>query len=382
MSEFIKIDNSPDFFKDFILEDPAKIVDDTKEKIENDKEKLELEKVEPVKSLEELQKELEEVEKAEAKEEVEETKEENSKKEVKDKSKKEEKTEEEAEYSFKPFIDTMIEHGVLDTIEGEVGETAEDLVEAFETTVTNRVVNGIDEYKESIPELGKRFLEYLERGGDPSRFIEAQSGPIDFANLDLTDESNQKTVLREYLKIQGYTNDEIKETIQDYEDGVILEKQAKLATKKLEKYQERQTEILLKEQENEIKEREKALNEYVTNVQKIIKESKALAGLELSDKDRKEFEPYLFKKGKDGLTQYQRDLGENPILTQAELAFLKFKKYDFAKAAKKGESEAARKIRESIVSKTETTVKGDTANTTGKSDFSAFEKMMQNMRKQ
>lgn len=381
MPEFITINNSPDFFKDFIIEDPATIVADAKDKIEQDKEKLEKEKLEPVKNLEELQKELE----ADAEKEItEEKKEEDKSKEDESKNpKKEEKKEDdEVEYSFKPFIDTMIEHGILDEGEEEIGESAEDLVEAFETTVTNRVVTGIDEYKESIPELGKQFLEYLEKGGDPKRFIKAQSGPIDFTNIDLTEESNQEVVIREYLKIQGYTAEEIKDTIKDYKEGVILENQAKLASKKLEKFQEKQTELLIREQEAQVKEQEKAITEYVTNVQKIIKDSKTLAGLELSDKDRKEFEPYLFKKGKDGLTQYQRDLGENPILTQAELAFLKFKKYDFAKATKKGESEAARKIREKVISKTETTVKGSTADTANKSDFSAFEKMMQSMRKQ
>lgn len=372
MSEFLKINNDPDFFKDFIIEDPATKVADAEKEIKEKKEELEIEKVEAIKNIEELEKELTKVEEPEdKKEETTETKEEV------------EETKEE-EYSFKPFMDIMIEHGVLDKVEGEeLGETAEDLAEAFETTVTNRVIDGIDEYKDSIPELGKQFLEYLEKGGDPSKFIEAQSGPIDFATLDLTDESNQKNILREYLKIQGYTYEEIKETLQDYEDGIILEKQAKLAVKKLEKIQEKQTEILLKQQEEEVKQREKSLNEYVSNVQHIIKDSKTLAGLELTDKDRKEFEPYLFRKGKDGLTQYQRDLGENPVLTQAELAFLKFKKYDFAKAIKKGENEAAKKIRAAVINKSETTVKGgNTGDTTTKADFSAFETLMKNMRKQ
>lgn len=371
MPEFIKTNTSPDFFKDFEIESPTETIENQTTEIEELKKEIEESQLE--KPVEDLLKELEEEEKSKG-------------------SKEEEKKEEEQdkvetaspEYSFKPFIEVMAESGVLDIPEGSViGETAEDLIEAFETTVNTRINEGIEQYKDSVPELGKQFLEYLENGGDPKRFIEATTGPIDFATLDLTDEANQKMVIRELLKVQGYTPEEIKEEIQDYEDGLMLEKKSKVASKKLETIQDKRLDQELKAQQAEVKEREKALNSYISDIQKLIKESKEIAGLQVEDKDKKDFEAYLFKKDKVGLTQYQKDLNENPNKTQVELAYLKFKKYDFAKAAKKGENAAAKKIRDSIVSKSESTVKGSTAEQPkGKTDLTAFEKMFKNMQKQ
>jgi hypothetical protein len=374
----LTIEPIPDFLKDITIEAPADTIDGKAKEVKDAKDKL-ADIVEPIKSLEELKKELE----AEEEDKISEDK--DSKEEKKEEKDKQEEVETaEPEYSFKPFIDIMAESGILDLEEGtEVGDTAEDLVQAFESTVTNRVIEGIDSYKESVPELGRRFLEYLEKGGDPKRFIEAQSGPIDLTTIDISDEGNQKIVLREYLKTQDYTLDEIKETLQDYEDGLLLEKQAKLAVKKLEKIQEQQTAILIKEQENEAQRRETEFNTYVSSVENLVKQSKELAGLELSDKDRKEFTDYLFKRDKLGLTSYQKELQEDPIKTQTELAYLKFKKYDFAKVAKKAENSAAKKFRDTVVSKSETTVKGNTADTNTKpADLSAFQKMFNNMKKQ
>ncbi len=382
MPEFIKIETNPDFFKDFQIEDPATIVENKEKELEESKDKLNKPE-ETIKSLEDLKRELELEEEGSKETEGKDKDKENPEDKTEVENKTEEKKEGEIEFSFKPFIETMAEAGVLDLEEGvEIGESAEDLVEAFETTVNSRILNGINEYKESIPEIGQVFLDYIEKGGDPKRFLEAQTGPIDFANIDLTDEANQKVIVKEYLKTQDYTNDEIKEILQDYEDGLLLEKQAKLAVKKLEKIQEKQTEILVKQQEQEVKEREKALTEYVSSVQNLIKESKEIAGLAVNDKEKKELEAYLFKRDKSGLTQYQKELNENPVKTQLELAYLKFKKYDFGKVAKKAESTAAAKIRQSIIARTETTVKGDTAQQGQKTDLTAFEKMFRNMAKQ
>lgn len=373
MSDFIKTSNSPDFFKDFEIESPTEVIENQTTEIEKLKEQLENPE-ETIKSLEELQKELEVEDKP---------KEEDKKEEVKVEEQDKVETAD-PEYSFKPFIEIMAESGVLDLPKGsEIGETAEDLVEAFETTVNSRISEGIEQYKDSVPDLGKQFLEYLENGGDPKRFIEAATDTIDFATLDLTDEANQKLVIKEHLKLQGYTADEIKEEIQDYEDGLMLEKKAKMAAKKVEVVQGKRLEEEVKSQQKELKEREKALNVYVSDIQKLIKESKEIAGLQVEEADKKDFEAYLFKRDKAGLTQYQKDLNENPNKTQVELAYLKYKKYDFAKAAKKGENTAAKKIRDSIVTKSETTIKGSTAEQpAGKTDLTAFEKMFKNMQKQ
>ena len=388
MPKELEIEEIPDFLKDFTIQDPATAASMVNQ---TSKEKVEFKDPE-VGSLEDLKKSLE-LETA-PKEEKEEKEDSSETGEVEDKSKdtkvKEEKevkpdtTEEveEVNYSFKPLIEAMGEFGILDLEEDvEVEDSAEALVENFEKTINSRVERGLNEYKDSIPELGKQFLDYLEQGGDPRAFIEAQTSDIDYNTLDLEDESNQKRVIKEWLKTQDYSNDEIKETLQDYEDSMLLEKQAKLAIKKLEKIESNKTAILLKEQEEQNKIAQKQVQEYISNVQTFIKGSTEIAGLAINQNEKNTFEDYLFKRGKDGLTQYQRDINADPQKTQVELAFLKFKKYDFSKVAKQAESSAAAKIRKNIIAKTETTVKGGSKETTTNSDISNFAKAFEKMRK-
>src|SRR5690606_30436821 len=126
--------------------------------------------------------------------------------------------------------------------------------------------NMVQEYKESIPIEGKLFLDYLEKGGDPAKYIQTLEQPIDFDNFDLEDEGNQKRVVKELLASQGYTSEEIDEEIKDYEDALILAKKAKTAANKLKGVYSKQKENLLAQQEEETQQRKKQVEEYISNI--------------------------------------------------------------------------------------------------------------------
>lgn len=278
--------------------------------------------------------------------------------------------EEDVEYSYKAIVNYLSEEGILDF---EDSEDIEDNPDVIKDAVLNTARNMVEEYKESIPEDGKKFLDYLEKGGDPSKYFQILEKPLDFGNLKLEDEGTQKRVVSEFLKEQGFTEDEIEETIQDYEDGLILEKQAKIASKRLEKIYEKQKESLIKEQEKELEARRKKAEEYVSEIKNTINSSSDLGGLTVSNADKKQFEKYLLSRDKDGLTQYERELKENPVKTQLELAYLKFKKFNFSKVANKVKTEEARRIKGLVKSK-DTTPKGNSKRVERqtKADLSGF----------
>lgn len=285
-----------------------------------------------------------------------------------------EESDEDKEYSYKALASYLAEQGVIDF---EDSEDVEDTPELLEEAVLNTAKNMVKEYKESIPEEGKLFLEYLEKGGDPKKYLKTLEQPLDFDNLDLEDISIQKKVVSELLKNQGYSDDEITESLQDYEDGLILEKQAKIASRKLEKIYSKQKEQLVAQQEAELEERNKALTTYINDIKNTINSSDSLGGLKVSGSDKKEFEKYLLEKDKTGLTQYEKDLQDNPTKTQVELAYLKFKKFNFKALANKVKTEETKRIKGLIKSK-ENTVKGNSRkveSTEDKADFSAFKFM-------
>lgn len=288
---------------------------------------------------------------------------------------KDDSTEEETEveYSYKALANYLAEQGVIDF---EDSDDIEDTPEILEEAVLNTAKNMVKEYKESIPTEGKLFLDYLEKGGDPTKYLQTLEKPIDFDNFDLEDEVNQKRVVKEFLASQGYSSEEIDEEIKDYEDALILAKKAKTAANKLKGIYSKQKEELLAQQEQELKQRQKQVDEYINNIKTTIESSTDFAGLSISKTDKKKFEQYLLGRDKEGLTQYERDLQKDPIKTQLELAYLKFKNYDFSKIKNQAVTEETKRIK-GIFKAKENTVKGKSRKIDSNDtvDLSGFRKM-------
>lgn len=74
-------------------------------------------------------------------------------------------------------------------------------------------------------------------------------------------------------------------------------------------------------------------------------------GLSVGPNEKKEFQRYLLARDKEGLTQYEREVQENPIQTQLDLAYLKFKKFDFSKLANKVKTQETKRIKGLIKTK-------------------------------
>lgn len=265
-------------------------------------------------------------------------------------------TEDDSNYSFKALASYLSDEGIIDF---EDSEDLQDSPELLFESVKKTIESEIKSYKESIPEVGRQFLDYLEKGGDPSKFIEAAAKPLDFKSIDLEDTDTQKQVLSEYLKGQDYTQDEIDDLLQDYEDSLILEKQAKIAATKLEKVYSKRLEQLTAEQVAAQEAQKEQATKYVNTLTSTIDSSEQLGGLEVTKKDKDAFKAYLLQTDKNGLTQYQKEVNEDPVKTQLELAYLKFKKFDFGKVAKNAKSDAVKSIFKKI-KETESSPKGRT----------------------
>jgi hypothetical protein len=258
-----------------------------------------------------------------------------------------------SQYSYKAFLSHLNEEGLVDF---EDSEDIEDKPELIFESVKNTIQKGITSYKESIPEVGKKFLDYLEKGGDPDKYIKSLDKPFDVNNINLESESDQKKVVGEYLRSQEYTEEEITETLKDYEDSLLLEKQARVASAKLNKIFDKRQEQLLQDQNLIADQQREQYSKYINDVNSTIDVSTNIAGLEISNREKEEFKKYLLAVDNQGQTQYQKELQENPIQTQLELAYLKYKKYDFGSAKKIGATETTNKLK-NIFKNTETTIK-------------------------
>lgn len=275
-------------------------------------------------------------------------------------------------YSFKALANVLADEGIIDY---EDSEDEEDSMEVISKAVLGTAKNMLEEYKQSLPEEGQKFLSYLERGGDPSKYIN-KSNTSSVLDLDISDEGNQKQIITEYLKKQDYDDDEIKEMLEDYEDGMILQKQAERASKKLEVIYAKEKDSLVKQQEAEVAEKQKAYQKQIEQLEDTIESSEDFGGIKVNKADKKALRSYMLDRDKEGLTGWQKDLKAGGTKTQLTLAYLQMKKFNFEKLTKQAATDVAKNYKKIFDNKS-TTVKGRSKQVEStKGDLSAFQEVL------
>lgn len=246
-----------------------------------------------------------------------------------------EEEEEGDEYeTFKVLGKHFSDEGILVGFDDEMENTPE----ALQEMVSKTVEKGIEEYKDSFKHpMAKQFLEYLENGGDPGRFINVVSGP-DYGAIESDQvEGNtaiQKQLLRDQMTANGDSPEDIEETIQAFEDAGQLEKRSLTALKKLQKSQEAKKVAEL-EKQKELKAQQVKKNEQIlTELKDKIDGAEEIGGFTLTKKIRKDFYDYITKvdpkTGKTGLLTDSSD-PDNQLL----MSYLYFNKFNFGKLEKK-----------------------------------------------
>jgi len=135
---------------------------------------------------------------------------------------------------YRAWAEDLANKGLLAYDPENFEDSEEGLTRAFEDTV----VSQIEAYKESLPDVFHRMLEYYEAGGDLRQFSKAYFEGINWSNYDISDESAQKSVIREALAMAGESKEDIDEMINEWSDLGTLEKHAKRNLSKLQKAQE------------------------------------------------------------------------------------------------------------------------------------------------
>lgn len=187
---------------------------------------------------------------------------------------------------------------------------------------------------------------YIKNGGKFEDFYQRQQQSISYENMDLEDESNQKAAVREYLRYQGYNDDQISRKIERYEDGDMLEEEAEDALARLkdiranELAQQEQMQAQARQaQEEQARQFMESLTESVNNLDNI-------RGIAIPKQDRKELFDYITKVDADGLTRYQKDFNANMVNNLIESAYFTMKGDALlGEATRSGRTSAANKLR-------------------------------------
>jgi len=301
------------------------------------------------------------------------------------------KASEEEENEFSVFAKMLAEKELLDLNEEEFEATEEGLMDAFAGTIESRVKEELDLFQKGLPNEGKDLLRHLMSGGRVSDFVDAYSAP-DVMSLRIDGDSNaanQKAVLREFLKLRGDSDNEINETVQDYEDLGKLERQAAKAQERLAQYYESQKQNLAAQQEQINVEREERRKEVITNIQDKVSNSAEIKGFPLSRKVKKDLLSYMTEttskvEGQDGpqyVTQFQADeMNASQDVDDFILrAYLRMTNFSLDGVKKKSKSDLSSKLRTQLQhskNRTGTQAKfGGNKKTSGKTESSAWNEL-------
>lgn len=231
--------------------------------------------------------------------------------------------------------------------EEERPSTIESLIEYMQSVVED---NSVPDYaNDQVKELD----EYIKNGGKFDDYYKVNDAISDLNSIDMEDESNQKRVCKEWLKISGYTDNQINKKIQRWEDAGVLEDEANDSLELLSEHNAKNKEALLEEQKQTRIKQEQAQQEFYTDVITTIDNLKYIRDIKIPVEDRKKLKDYAFKIEADGTTKYQKEYAKNITKNFIESAYFTMKGDAFTKSAKQaGESSAVAKLRQTMKNRT------------------------------
>lgn len=188
----------------------------------------------------------------------------------------------------------------------EIPQTAEELVKYFQDIIE----------EESRPTYANdevaRLDEYVKNGGDIKTYLTIDA-ELNLDEIEIEDdETNQKLVLKEFLKEKGFSSKSIEKKLQKYADAGLLEDEAEDALEALKEIREQKKEQLLADQKKQYEEQTKRQQEFFNTVVSEIKGLDNIRGIKIPEKDKKTLMDYMFKPDSDGVTKYQKDYAKNP----------------------------------------------------------------------
>ncbi len=158
----------------------------------------------------------------------------------------------------------------------------------------------------------QKMNDYVANGGKLEDYLDAYSKDTNLSEVDLEgDTETQKKVIREQLSRLGLSEDSINNKIERYEDTGVLSEEATESQELLKKYDEKETDKLLKEQENRRKEQEQQQQKVIEDVKGTIDSMNTVKGIPLTKKQKEDLKSYLFEVDKEGMTGYQRDYSKS-----------------------------------------------------------------------
>jgi hypothetical protein len=184
-----------------------------------------------------------------------------------------------------------------DDEENEPVNTAEDFLERFNAEkkkgAAELVQNFIGQFGEDYQEA---FDAIFVKGVNPKDYFGTYNQVVNFAEMDLSDESNQVKIMKQALTDQGFDHDDIDSEIERLQNYGDLENVATKHHKVLVKREASKLQQMEATAQQELQQKQAIRNQYISNVQTILQDkvkAKEFDGIPINPKLATELQDFL-----------------------------------------------------------------------------------------
>lgn len=243
----------------------------------------------------------------------------------------------------------MDSQGIVD-LDGFETETPSDSPAYMEEVMEHTAKKRLEAYKSKFENpVSKQYLEYIEAGGDPARFIQTYSQTNYEAISDdqiKYNEQLQKALVIEEMKASGDDQETIDDMIAIYEERGVLEAQARRAKKRGIVRQKEDQKNIIENQKKEATKAQEAREQFVEGLKEDINKREEIGGFDLNPKAKAKFVDFMTKPDKQGHTELQKAASDTD--KQLLMAYLYFIDFDFTTLEKKATTKATSDLRATL----------------------------------
>jgi hypothetical protein len=237
----------------------------------------------------------------------------------------EELTEEQVEANkFQALANDLVKLGVFSTDEEEelsIG-SPEEFLERFQEEKKKGAIETLNNF---IGQFGEDYQNAFEaifvKGVNPNDYFGAYNTAVSFSEMDLSDEGNQVTVIKQALADQGFEVEDINSEIERLKNYGDLETVATKHHKVLVKKETQKLQQMEQQAERELQQKQMVKQQYVQNVQSVLQDklkAKEFDGIPINPTLANELQDFLL------VDKYKTKSGE--LLTDFDRVILDLKR--------------------------------------------------------
>lgn len=171
---------------------------------------------------------------------------------------------------------------------------------------------------ESLPDEIKYLADGYMKGVPLNELINSKAREESYESLTedalKEDESLQEELVGQWLALQDHDSDEIKEKLESYKDGLLLEKEAKVALKKLKKYEQSYQQQLAAEAQQRQAMAQRQYEDQMNQLKKDIESAESfIPGIQMQKSDKERLFAAITRRDRDGKTELERKMSSKEM---------------------------------------------------------------------